>query len=174
MDIDGEDVFANLALARVQFFSRAEFRRTAEQVLARRPNNTEVLSLIGVMYISAGDVARGRALVERAIELSPRPPGTYYSTLAVARLGSGQYDEALAAALRIDSPNWLSGHAIVASIAALAGREDIAVRARDRVRELSVIEGQGPRAVLARWPLDDKLAAELLRGLDAAERIGTQ
>ena len=174
MDIDGENVFANLALARVQFFSHAEFRGTAEQVLARRPNNTEVLSLVGVMFIVAGDVSRGRALVERAIELSPRPPGTYYSTLATARLASREYDEALAAALRIDSPNWVSGNAIVASVAALAGREDIAVRARDRQRELSATQGQDPRAVLARWPMHEALRTELLRGLDAADRIGAQ
>src|SRR6185503_6289618 len=174
MDIDGEDVFANLALMRVQFFTHAEFRGTAEQVLARRPNNTEVLSLVGVSFIAAGDVARGVALVDRAIELSPRPPGTYYSALAIARLSSGEYDEALAAALRIDSPNWLSGHAVVASTAALAGREDIAVRARDRQRELSATEGQEARAVLARWPLDEALRAELERGLDLADRIGTQ
>jgi hypothetical protein len=173
MDIDGEDVFANLALARVQYFSRAEFRRTAEQVLARRPNNAEVLSLIGVMFTVAGD-ARGRTLVERAIEQSPRPPGTYYAGLAVARLGSREYDEALAAALRIDSPNWVAGHAIVSSVAALAGRDDIAVRARDRQRELSAPEGQDPRAILARWPMDEALRAELARGLDAADRIGTQ
>jgi TolB-like protein len=174
MDIDGENVFANLALARVQFFSRVEFRGTAEQVLARRPNNTEVLSLVGAMLVNAGDVARGRALFERAIELSPRPPPTYYGGLAFARLASREYDEALAAALRMDSPNWVSGNAILASAAALAGREDIAVRARDRQRELSATQGQDPRVVLARWPMHEALRSELLRGLEAAERIGAQ
>jgi hypothetical protein len=121
-----------------------------------------------------GDLTRGSALADRAIELSPRPPGTYYASKAFAHLRSGKYDEALAAALRIDAPNWVIGHGIVASIAALAGRDDIAVRARDRLAELSPAGGQEPRALIERWPMAERLRAEFTRGLDLADSIGAQ
>jgi len=172
MDIDGDNLFANLALARVQFFSRSEFQRAAEHALARRPNSTEALSLVGTMFVLGGDLARGLPLVDRAIELSPRPPGIYYAAKALGHLRGGEYDEALAAALRIDSPNWPMGHAITTSMAALAGREDIAVRERDRLRTLAG-SGQELRAVTERWPIDERLRTEFRRGLDLANRIET-
>jgi TolB-like protein len=174
MDIDGDNLFANVALARVLFFSRAEFERAAEQALARHPNNTDALALVSTIMILDGDLTRGSALADRAIELSPRPPGTYYASKAFAHLRSGKYDEALAAALRIDAPNWVIGHGIVASIAALAGRDDIAVRARDRLAELSPAGGQEPRALIERWPMAERLRAEFTRGLDLADSIGAQ
>lgn len=174
MDIDGENLFGSLALARVQFFSRTEFRRTAEQALALRPNNAEVLSLVGTMFALTGDLARGRELIDRAIALSPKPPGNYFAGKALAHISAREYDEALAAALRIDAPNWLMGHSIVASAAALAGRPDIAARQNERLRELGSASGQDTSATVQRWPIDEELREEFRRGLAAASASGTQ
>jgi tetratricopeptide (TPR) repeat protein len=171
MDIDGENLFANLALARVQFFSRAEFRRTAEQALALRPNNAEALSLVGTMFALSGDLVRGRELIDRAIELSPKPPGNYYGGKVLAHIGAHEYEDALAAALRIDAPNWAIGHTIVASAAALAGRADLAARQSERLRELSTSSGRDTSNVAARWPIDEQLRAEFDRGLVAAQPV---
>jgi adenylate cyclase len=173
MDIDGDNLFGNLALARVQFFSGADFRPTAEQALALRPNNAEALSLVGTMYALTGDLTRGRELIDRAIALSPRPPGNYYAGKALAHIGSREYDEALAAALRIDAPNWLMGHTIVASAAALAGRADIAAREGQRLRELSTVSGQNA-ATAQRWPIDEALRAEFNRGFAVAQAAAAQ
>jgi len=172
MDIDGERLFANLALARVQFFSRTDFRRTAEQAIALRPNSAEALSLVGTMLAFTGDVVRGREMIDRAIELSPRPPGSYFAGKALAHVGAREYDAALAAALRIDAPNWLMGHTIVASTAALAGRPDIAARESQRVRELSAASPQDSATAVQRWPIYEELRQEFRRGLAAAN--GTQ
>jgi TolB-like protein len=174
MDIDGERLFANLALARVQFFSRTDFRRTAEQALALRPNSAEALSLVGTMLALSGDVVQGRQMIDRAIELSPRPPGSYFAGKALAHIGAREYDAALAAALRIDSPNWLMGHSIVASAAALAGRPDIAARESARVRELSAASPQDTATAVQRWPIYEELRQEFRRGLAAASVSGTQ
>ena len=171
MDIDGDNLFANLALARVQFFSRGDFQRTSEHALELRPNSTEALSLVGTMFVLGGDLARGRPLVDRAIELSPRPPGIYYAAKALGHLRGGEYDDALAAGLRIDSPNWAMGHAVVTSLAALAGREDIALRERARLRELVAGGSQELRALTERWPIDEALRTEFRRGLELANQI---
>jgi TolB-like protein len=174
MDIDGERLFANLALARVQFFSRTDFRPTAEQAVALRPNSAEALSLVGTMFAMSGDVVRGREMIDRAIELSAKPPGNFFAGKALAHIGAREYDAALAAALRIDSPNWLMGHAIVASAAALAGRTDIAARENERLRELGSVSGQDMATAVQRWPIDEALAQEFRRGLAAARASGTK
>jgi tetratricopeptide (TPR) repeat protein len=166
MDIEGENVLANLALARVQFFSGADFVRTAEQAVALRPNNTEALSLVGSMLVLGGDLARGSEFVDRAIELSPKAPGNYYASQAMARLRARRYEDALASALRIDSPNWPTGDFIVMAAAALAGRADIAARARERLGEAAA--GAAPATLFARWPVVDDLRAEFRRGLEIA------
>jgi len=174
MDIDGERLFPNLALARVQFFSRMDFRRTAEQVVALRPNSAEALSLVGTMFALSGDVVRGREMIDRAIELSAKPPGSYFAGKVLAHIGEHDYEAALAAALRIDAPNWLMGHSIVASAAALAGRTDIAARESARLRELSSTSGQDTATTVQRWPIDEALAQEFRRGLAAARASATQ
>jgi hypothetical protein len=63
------------------------------------------------------------------------------------------------------------GHAVVTSLAALAGREDIALRERARLRELLAGGSQELRALTERWPIDETLRTEFRRGLDLANQI---
>ncbi len=79
MDIDGDNLHANLALANVQFFSGADFREVAERVLRTWPDNGEAQAFVGAMFIVTGETARGRALVERAIESTPKAPSGYHT-----------------------------------------------------------------------------------------------
>jgi tetratricopeptide (TPR) repeat protein len=168
MDIDGDNLLANLAMARVQYFSGDEFERMGERVLALRRDNAEGLSLIGAMHVIGGDLDRGLAMVERAISLAPNAPGGYYATQALGLLRAGRNDEALAAALRIDSPSWPMGHLIVTATAALAGRAEVAQRSRERLLAVHPqIEPELP-AVLDRWRVAPDLRVALRRGLEAA------
>ena len=128
MDIDGDSLLANLALTRVLFVSRADFEGTAQRALALCPNNIEALSLLGGLFVLAGDDERGFAMVDRAIDLAPNPPGNYYAFKALGELRARDYEAALAAALRIDAPDWHIGHLVLTATAALAGRQEIAAR----------------------------------------------
>jgi adenylate cyclase len=170
MDIDGDNLHANLALAGTQFFGGEDFRPVAERVLQTWPDNSEAQAFLGFMFVASGDAARGRALVERAIDSTQRPPSGYHSTLALAALRQGNVDEALASALRIDSPDWAVGHVIVAAAAALAGRADLAARARARALALDPTAQAGITEALRRWRMEPMLAAELERGFEAAGR----
>lgn len=168
MDVDGEDLHANLALVYVQFFGGADARDTAERILATWPENAEALALVGAMLVLSGDTERGNALVESAIEWTARPPGGYYATRTLVALREQRYSDALVAALRIDSPDWPLGHLIVAAAGALGGRPDLAARARARLGELNpAIETSLPD-VLRRWRVEPVLAGELERGFAAA------
>jgi hypothetical protein len=85
-------------------------------------------------------------------------------------LQEGNVDEALASALRIDSPDWPVGHIVVAAAAALAGRADLAARARARAIALAPgLPGELPDLV-RRWRLEPMLAAMLQRGFEDAGR----
>jgi adenylate cyclase len=171
MDIDGNNLHANLALVGTQYFSGEDFRPVAERVLQTWPDNGEAQAWIAFMFVLSGETSRGRALVERAIAATQRSPSGYHSTLALAALSQGNVDEALASALRIDSPDWPLGHSIVAAAAALAGRADLAARARARAIDLDPTLASGFPDVLRRWRVEPALAAELQRGFDEAGRL---
>lgn len=168
LDVDGASVLGNLALARVQFFSRAEFARTAGQALALRPNNAEALAMVGSMHVIGGDAARGSELLQRAVTLSPSVPGNYHASLALGYLRLGHDDDALAEALRIDAPDWPMGLVVVTATAALAGRTDIATRSLERLLAISPGRGQMLSTVFERWPTDTALREQIRRGLALA------
>jgi TolB-like protein len=170
LDIDGENFLANLALARVRFFSGdlEGFARSADRVLALDANNAESLALIGTLIAISGPSERALPLVHKALALSPRPPGLYYLALAVTDLRAGRADDALSWALRIDAPNWFITPLIVAASAGLAERHDVASRATARLLELYPDFARDARAELAKWQVDPPLLDKILRGLRAA------
>jgi adenylate cyclase len=170
MDIDGENYFANLSMARIRFFSGdlAGFRRSADRVLSLNPNNAEALALIGTLLAVSGATEGALPLVEKAIALSPQPPRLYYLAHAVVDLRAGNAEQALTWALRMDAPNWFITPVVVAATAALAGREDVARRSAERVLELYPGFPDHARSELAKWQLDEPLLDAMLRGLRAA------
>ena len=80
----------------------------------------------------------------------------------------GRMNDALQEMLKIDMPKWSLIPVLVAATAGLAGRQDVAQRAAARIREINPTFPQHAKAELSKWQLDDKLLAELLRGLRAA------
>ncbi len=168
LDIDGDNVLANLALAQVQFLSGEDFRHTGERALALRPNRAHTLATLGTLYVFAGEPERGLPMVDRSIELTAKPPGWIYATRALADLRAQRYSEAMVAALKIDAPNWPLGELIVAASAALAGRADLAERARGRLLNLDPRAEDTLPALLERWRVDPMVHDELERGLASA------
>ena len=168
MDINGENLHANLALAASQYFSGADFREVAERTLAAWPENAEAEAYLGAMFLLSGETERGRALVADAIKWTSNVPSGYYASSALAALRERKYDEALSFALRIDAPDWPLGHLIAAAAGALGGRADLAKRSRERLMELDPTIATKLPDVLRRWRLEPVLAGELERGFAAA------
>jgi adenylate cyclase len=168
MDIDGQNLHANLALAGTQYFSGADFGEVAERMLAAWPENAEVRAYIGAALVLSGETSRGSALVAEAIEWTPEVPSGYYAVSSLAALREHRYEDALAFALRIDSPDWALGHLIVAATGALGGRIDLAARARSRLVELDPAIATKLPEVLRRWRVEPLLQGDIERGLAAA------
>jgi adenylate cyclase len=168
MDIDGENLHANMALAAVQYFSGADFSDVARRILELWPENAEAQGYLGAMFVLSGETQRGDALAAEAIEWTPKVPSGYYATRALAALREQRYADALALALRIDAPDWAMGHYIVAAAGALGGRSDLAARAHTQlVQQSSAAESSLPDA-LRRWRVEPALADEVERGFAAA------
>jgi adenylate cyclase len=170
MDIDGENLHANMALAAAQYFRGAEFHEVAERILATWPDNAEAEAYIGSMFLLTGETARGDALVANAIEWTPKVPSGYYASRSLVGLREQRYDDALALALRIDAPDWALGQVILAASAALAGRTDLAARARARVMELNPTIATTLPELLRRWRVEPVMTGEIERGFAAAAR----
>ena len=168
LDIDGDSLLANFALARVRFMEGDfdGFARSTERVVALGPTNTEALSTIGVFWVLAGFPERGLPLLDKADSLGPRLAANLIARAAI-EIRAGRYDDALGEMLKIDLPNWTLTPVLVAATAGLAGREDVAQRAVTRIRELDPAFASRAREKLSRWRLDRPLLDALLRGLRA-------
>lgn len=170
LDIDGRSYLANLALARVRYFSGdlQGFERSVDRVLQLDPNNGEALGVLGALLALSGSTERALALVERAAKLSPRLPSVYFLAHALVDLREKRTADALPAALQIDAPNWFVAPLIVAACAGLAGRPDVASRAVARVLELYPDFRERSSSELAKWQIDAELLEQIRTGLAAA------
>jgi TolB-like protein len=170
LDIDGDNYFANLALARVRFFKGdlKGFARSADKVLTLQPNNSEALAMIGTLFAVSGSPARGEPLAAKALALAPHPPPNYYIARALLDLRAGRADDSLSEALRVDAPSWFISPLLVAASAGLAGRTDVAARAVARLLELYPTFPQVGRAELSKWQIDPPLRTQLEQGLRKA------
>ncbi len=169
LDIDGDSLLGNLALARVRFFSGdfEGFERSTARLTTLGPNDAEALALLGALWAIAGDPARARSLLDAAAR-SPQPPPASFVGRTIIDLRDGRSADALEWALKIDAPNWFIAPLLVAASAGLSGRSDIAQRAVSRLLELYPAFPEHARAELGKWQPDEKLLTALLRGLRAA------
>jgi len=169
LSLDADDFVANMALTRVQFFDGdPRFREGIERTLALRPNSAEALAQGGLMLAASGDSAAGLPLIERARALSKTSPGIYNVAYAVTYLRGGQFEQALNAALKIDTPDWIVAHALVAAAAALSGRRDVAEEA---VGQLLALYPEFEAEALhdfEKWHFDPQYQDQFVAGLRAA------
>jgi adenylate cyclase len=124
-----------LALAHFQLGDRDAFLAETERAIALNPDNALVLALLGSHLRFAGD-ERGIDLVRRAMKLDPFHPTWFYLPIAAHHLDKDEYEEALAAAKKINIPGFPVTHILLAMIYAELGRQD---EARSAVKELLTI-----------------------------------
>lgn len=167
--LDRDDFLANLALMRVQFFEGdAAYRQSIERTIRLRPNSSQALASAGFLFVIAGDSAAGLELTEKARTLTKTPVGFHYLTLAANYLRERRFDEALAAAAKVDGDNWIFAQALLAAAAAHSGRDDLAQGASQRLRELyPEFEAEALRN-FDYWHFDPELYDALVSGLRAA------
>ena len=167
--IDGDDLLANLALTRVQFFDGdPEFRHSIERNVARRPDGAQAYAQGGFLLVITGDSAQGLALAEQARRLTKTPIGFYHLTYAASYLRERRFTEALSSAVAVDGNNWVFAQAVLAAAAAHSGRLDIAHSAAARIRDLYPEFEADALENFERWHFDAAFQEALVSGLRAA------
>jgi TolB-like protein len=144
------------------------FLASLDRTLALDPENSETLAVIGTLLALSGHAERGLSLVDRATELTANPPGHYEIARAAAHLRNGEPELALEAAQHIGAPNWYAMPLFIAAAAGLAGRDDIAARAVQNLRELDPEFERTLFRRLHKWRYDPALRDAVVRGLTAA------
>lgn len=168
LELDAVDQHGWEALALAYFFERdAEgFAHAAERAIALNPRNANTLAWIGVLTVHAGELDRGCTLVERAMALNPDHPGWYHIAMSNRHLVRGEHAEALRAAKRINMPQHVWAHVVVAIAAGELGRMAEAAAAVDAVEQLA--PAMADPAVVAEatrnWKWDDAAAGQMLVG----------
>jgi adenylate cyclase len=167
--LDSEDIVANAALARAQYYSGdPAFVATAEKALALEPTHVDATAMFGIMLTASGDDEYGLELVARAQTLSPSPRPAFNVAYAYVALRAGEPCKAQEAAERMEAPNWFVTHVLLGASAALCGDAEAAAAARRRLLALwPDFEAEGLTAVRY-WRFDPALEDAVLRGLRQA------
>jgi tetratricopeptide (TPR) repeat protein len=132
--LDPTNQLAHSALAEVYFFRHEldSFFAEAERAIALNPNNAGVLASMGNHLHLVGD-ERGIALVRKAMKLDPFHPTWFHFTIAHYHFDRREYDQALAAARKINIPGSAAPQMYLAAIYAELGRQS---EARSAMEEL--------------------------------------
>jgi TolB-like protein len=164
--LDGENVLANAALTRFQYYSGdPSFLATAERTLALEPRNPEMLGLLGILLTAYGDSTHGTELIARAHDLAPYPRPMFNLGLVFAHLQENDGCSALSLAQGLDAPKWFIAPMVTAASAGLCGDARAAADARAHLLAIAPrFETELP-ALIEVWRFDPRLREALLRGL---------
>jgi adenylate cyclase len=169
VDADPSYWFSQYMLARVHFSRHEidEFFARAQRVIALNPGNPTGLANIGASMIFAGEVDEGLTLMLKAVALNPNYPSWYNYGLASGFYMRGEYEEALAAALRCESGwDWDYVHRAV-NYAQLGHRLE-AKKEIDKLLELNPNYAESVWETFRIWNTPDEEIRKFLDGLRKA------
>jgi adenylate cyclase len=135
--LDPTSQLARHVLASVHFHRQEldGFFAEEERAIALNPNHAWVLAWAGLRFETAGD-ERGIALVRKAMKLDPFLPTLFSFALAHHHFERGEYEEALAAAKKVNVPGIPNTPLYLAAIYAELGRDSEAGSALEELHRL--------------------------------------
>jgi TolB-like protein len=168
LELDSLNQHAWEALAFTLFFEqdREGFAHAADRVLALNPRNANATALLGILFVHTGELERGCALADRAMAINPDHPGWYHIARASADYAAGQFVSALRAAKRINMPQHLWAHALVAMASAQLGRTAEALAALETLLGLepAFVDEAALAAAARRWKWLPEQAEQMVDG----------
>ncbi|UEM05794.1 tetratricopeptide repeat protein [Skermanella rosea] len=139
-----------------------------ERALALNPHDSDILADLGRAYSLTGDWDTGIPLIREAFERNPAQPSWYRLFIALFHYMHGRYDEALAEARRIGTPNLVYTHVVLAMIHGQTGSKDDAAHEINEI--LRLYPNFGDKAVFEfeRRNIDPAIIARMIDGLRKA------
>ena len=132
------NALAHSAKAVTLFFLKEKpaFRVAAERAIALNPMDGSTTAYLGLLMAAAGDWDHGCAVVDAAMKLNPNHPGWFHLAAFANAYFKHDYQGALDAALRVNTPGYFHAHG--AQAAALGQMGKIA-EARKAAADLLVL-----------------------------------
>jgi TolB-like protein/Tfp pilus assembly protein PilF len=157
------------ALAMAHYYRKEipAFRAAADRAIALNPLDGCNVAHLGGYIAYSGEWERGCGLVERALQMNPNHPGWFWFPLATNAYRKRDYQAALGYALKINLPNFLWTHTLLAAIYGQLGEKEEAGKA---VQELLKLNPQAAQVVRPAWRgrYEPELAGRLIEGLRKA------
>ena len=167
--LDATSAHANRALAAAHYCRHelSAFRPAADRVLSLNPRDTSNVGLMGCLIAYAGDWTTGCSVVRKIMQLNPHHAGWLHFVFFWDHYRKREYEQALAAAEKVNMPGHFWASAALASINAQLGRTGAA---RKHLRTLLELEPNSARRLRTRAArmLSEELAGHLLDGLRKA------
>ena len=169
-ELDPSSAMAHFVLA-LAYYHRGEvrpFEVEADKALALSPNNALILAEIGHFLINMGKADRGVAMTKKAIALNPHHPGWYWANFSNYHYFRGEYEEALAAALKWNDPEFYHSQMHLARAYGQLGRKS---EARAAAAHLLTLYPEYPKQIrqdLRRWTNDERSIEHIVEGLRKA------
>jgi len=128
LDPSGHMGYHALALAHFYRREMQAFRTAADRAIALNPMEGSTLAHLGSYFACAGEWERGCELVERALQLNPNHPGWFWFPLSWNAYRKRDYHGALSYALKINLPNFIWSHSILAATYGQLGELEAAAK----------------------------------------------
>jgi len=158
------------ALAQAHYYRRelSAFRPAADRVLSLNPRDTSNVGLAGMLIAYSGDWTNGCSIIRKLIRLNPHHAGWLHFVFVWDHYGKREYDQALAAAEKVNMPGypWASG--VLAMANAQLGRKEQARTHLKRFVELWPDVARNVRRELCKWWFSEESVEHLVDGLRKA------
>ena len=164
--LDATSQLSYRSLAEAHYF-RGElgaFRPAADRVLSLNPRDTGNVAIIGHLIAFGGDWPRGCSVVQKVMQLNPHHAGWLHFVFVYDHYRKREYEQALAAAEKINMPGHFWVSAFLAAINAQLGRTEAAREHLKTFLELAPDVGRNVRAEISKWQVSDELVEHLVDG----------
>ncbi|WP_136659451.1 hypothetical protein [Nitratireductor sp. XY-223] len=165
-DLDPANATGHYALFLTRFH-RGEFdlfEAAAEKALRLNPNYPDMLADLGTCKALSGDWEKGLALLERAIDLSPSPPGWYRAALVLDHYRRDNYEAALTETRLMGDSLWDRQGLFELMILGQLGRDAETILLSEKILEDMPHYAGFIQWNFALWHLPDDLQKKMLEG----------
>ncbi|MBL4587459.1 MAG: hypothetical protein JKX84_10455 [Flavobacteriales bacterium] len=158
-------------LLSLTYFQKRDFslcEHAAERSLSLSPNHPDTLADFGFQLWSLGQRERGLKMVEKALSLTPFPPGIYYISYVHEEYLNGRDEMALQYALMLGADDLFWKYFMLAAIYGQLGRTADAHYALCKVNQLNPAFGKLAVGFMEGWPFPPTFKLRLIDGLRKA------
>ena len=171
IELDPRNARAYWALAIHRFLTGSdfdEFETVAEQAIAVNANQSIMLADLGTYLALADRWERGKALLERAIELNPRHPRWFPWIICLNHFRLKEFKDARDCVLKMNLPNNHMVHTLLAAIYAELGEVDRAKQAIEDILAIHPPFAEDPRKPFETRRMSPEFVESIMDGLRKA------